>query len=84
MYNSVNIGPGNGLLLPDSTKPLPEPMLTYHERCSVAFRWEQFPITSICKFGLKMIFLKLLVHLIGANELTVGMKMSDPMFTYDH
>ena len=25
---SVNIGPGNGLL-PDGTKPLPEPMLTY-------------------------------------------------------
>ena len=25
----VNIGPGNGLL-PDGTKPLPEPMLTYH------------------------------------------------------
>ena len=27
-YISVNIGPGNGLV-PDSTKPLPEPMLTY-------------------------------------------------------
>ena len=26
----VNIGPGNGLL-PDGTKPLPEPMLTYHK-----------------------------------------------------
>ena len=26
----VNIGSGNGLL-PDSTKPLPEPMLTYHQ-----------------------------------------------------
>ena len=25
----VNIGLGNGLL-PDGTKPLPEPMLTYH------------------------------------------------------
>ena len=25
----VNIGSGNGLL-PDGTKPLPEPMLTYH------------------------------------------------------
>ena len=25
----VNIGSGNGLV-PDSTKPLPEPMLTYH------------------------------------------------------
>ena len=27
---SVNIGPGNGLV-PDGTKPLPEPMLTYHQ-----------------------------------------------------
>ena len=26
----VNIGSGNGLL-PDSTKPLPEPMVTYHQ-----------------------------------------------------
>ena len=26
----VNIGSGNGLL-PDGTKPLPEPMLTYHQ-----------------------------------------------------
>ena len=26
----VNTGSGNGLL-PDSTKPLPEPMLTYHQ-----------------------------------------------------
>ena len=26
----VNIGSGNGLL-PDGTKPLPEPLLTYHQ-----------------------------------------------------
>ena len=26
----VNIGSGNGLL-PEGTKPLPEPMLTYHQ-----------------------------------------------------
>ena len=26
----VNLGPGNGLL-PDGTKPLPEPMLIYHQ-----------------------------------------------------
>ena len=36
----VDIGSGNGLL-PDSTKALPEPMLTYHHSCSVAFIWEQ-------------------------------------------
>ena len=29
-------------LLPDGTKPLPEPMLTYHQRGSVAYFWEQF------------------------------------------
>ena len=35
----VNIGPGNGLL-PDDTKPLPEPMLTYHQLgiCSIHLR----------------------------------------------
>ena len=37
----VNIGSANGLL-PDSTKPLPEPMLTNHHRCYMAFNWEQF------------------------------------------
>ena len=37
----VNMGSGNGLLL-DSTKPLPELMLTYHWRYLVAFTWEQF------------------------------------------
>ena len=31
-----NTGSGNGLL-PDSTKPLPEPMLTHHQKGSVAF-----------------------------------------------
>ena len=37
----VSIGPGNGLL-PDGTKPLPEPMLTYHQWSLVAFTWGQF------------------------------------------
>ena len=32
----VNIGSGNGLL-PDSTKPLPEPMLTHHHQGRVTF-----------------------------------------------
>ena len=34
-------GSGNGLL-PDATEPLPEPMLTKHQLCSVAFTWEQY------------------------------------------
>ena len=33
----VNSGSGNGLL-PDGTKPLPEPMLTYHQWDSVALK----------------------------------------------
>ena len=39
--NRVNIASGNGLL-PDGTKPLPEPILTYHQSCFLAFTWEQF------------------------------------------
>ena len=34
----VNIGSGNGLL-PDGTKPLPEPRLTNYQRGLVAFIW---------------------------------------------
>ena len=37
----VNIGLGNGLL-PDGTKPLPEPMLTDHQRSPVTFILGQF------------------------------------------
>ena len=35
----VDIGSGNGLL-PDGTKPLPEPMLTYHQKGLVGVRWD--------------------------------------------
>ena len=37
----VNIGSGNGLV-PEATKPLPEPMLTYHWRGFMTFTWEHF------------------------------------------
>ena len=37
----VNIGSGNGLL-PDGTKPLPEPMLTYHKYGPVVIAQELF------------------------------------------
>ena len=37
----VKTGSGNGLL-PDGTKPWPEPMLTYHQWGLVAFMWGQF------------------------------------------
>ena len=34
----VNTGSSNGFV-PDGTKPLPEPMLTYHSGGLVAFTW---------------------------------------------
>ena len=37
----VNISSGNGLL-PDGTKPLPDPMLTYHQWGLTTFLWGQF------------------------------------------
>ena len=37
----VNIVSGNGLM-PDGTKPLPKPLLTYHQQGPVAFISEQF------------------------------------------
>ena len=37
----VNICSGNGLL-PDGNKPLPEPMLTYHQSGPETFTWGQF------------------------------------------
>ena len=45
MWIWVNTGSGNGLL-PNSTKPLPELLLTYHQRCSLAFNWRQFHING--------------------------------------
>ena len=50
--NSINIGSGNGLL-PDSIKPLPEPMLSDHQWSPVTFILGQFhkrlPQPSITK-----------------------------------
>ena len=63
----VNIGSGNGLL-PDGTKPLPEPMLTYHQWGNAPFMWGQFQ-PSITKISLKITSLKFIPNLPGANEL---------------
>ena len=53
-----HIGSGNGLL-PDGTKPLPEPMFTLHEWDSVAFNWEQLhgecPSYYFVRMSLKII-----------------------------
>ena len=42
----VNIGSGNGLL-PDGTKPLPEPMLTHHQCGSVALTQDQLHMNCL-------------------------------------
>ena len=49
----VKIGSGNSLM-PDGTKPLLPPMMTYHQRCSVASPWGKFhrktyPVKSVWK-----------------------------------
>ena len=72
--NLVSIASGNGLL-PDGTKPLPEPMLTCHQSGSVAVTRQhklyqgmlKISITEIC---LKSVHWTLLPHLPETNELT--------------
>ena len=56
----VNIGSGNGLL-PDGTKPLPEPVLTDHQwsPSDIHIREisREMPQTSIIKIHLKITYL---------------------------
>ena len=52
-YIWINIGSGNGLL-PDGTKPLPEPMLTYHQRGPVKASEHEMHQLSITRIGLKI------------------------------
>ena len=52
----VKIGSNNGLV-PDGTKPLPEPLLNYPQWGSVTITWWQFhkiPQPSIIKISLKI------------------------------
>ena len=68
----VSIGSDNGLL-PEDSKPLPEPMLTTHLLKSTdihlrAVSQEVLP-PSITKFSLKITFLKFHSNLPGSNEL---------------
>ena len=65
----VNLGSGNGLL-PDGTKPLPEPMLTLHYWGSVAVIWEQLHSMHPSYYSEESVW-KLLLDLPGANELTM-------------
>ena len=67
----VNIRSGNGLL-PDGTKPLPEPMLIYHQQVPLAFIWVQFYKRYLSYLSLKLAgkFLSSnLSNLLVANEL---------------
>ena len=54
----------NILLSFDGTKPLPDPLLPYHQWCIVAFTWGQFHIKCPSYLSLT------LPHLPGANELS--------------
>ena len=51
----VNIGSGNGLL-PDGTKPLPEPMLTDHQYIKAIS--QEMPQPPMTKIRLKITYLK--------------------------
>ena len=51
----VNIGSGNGLL-PDGTKPLPEPMLTDHQWSPVTFILRQFHKRCLNHQSLKFVW----------------------------
>ena len=70
----VNFGSGNGLL-PDGTKPLPEPMLTNHQRSPndihIRAISQEMPQTSITKIHLKFTYLNIYSNFPGANELSL-------------
>ena len=62
----VNTGSGNGLL-PDGTKPLPEPMLTSHQQDPLAF----IPRLYLLNISIHTLYLKFISQprLLGDNEL---------------
>ena len=66
----VNTGLGNGLLL-DSTKPLPEPLLTNHQLGFVPFTFkisQEMIKRFILDNNLKTTNLKLQPHLLGTKS----------------
>ena len=65
----VNIGSGNGLL-PDGTKPLPEPTLTYHHWGFVSFTiLHEMHKIFVFDIHLKITNKKLQPHPLEVNEL---------------
>ena len=74
----VNISSGNGLL-PDGTKPLPEPMLTDHQSSDNQLRAisQKLPQSSITKISLNITYVKCHSNLPGDNELKVHQTLLD-------
>ena len=66
--NRVNTGSCNSLL-PDDTKPLPEPILSSHSQSDIHPKSisQPAPSLSFCMVSLKIILLKLSPHLPGTN-----------------
>ena len=64
----INNGSGKGLL-PDGTKPLPEPKLTCHQWSLVALTWQQFNCSRyrFIRMSLKIALLRLYPHLTEDN-----------------
>ena len=75
----VNIGSGNGLL-PDGTKPLPEPMLTDHQWSPMTFILGQFHKKCLNHKSLKSVtYLIFHSNFPGANELMAWVLMPTPL-----
>ena len=68
-----DIGPGQHWLwewlVADDTKPLPEPMLTYDQRCSMAFTWEK--LHKKCSWTLSVTCIRRL-HFQNYNHISQG------------
>ena len=75
----VNIGSCNGLL-PDGTKPLLEPVLTYHQSCLVAFTGEL--MNFICNMLLEIRLFKITTRVQWVNKLVRSSKHIDSDFRY--
>ena len=63
----VNAGPGNGLL-PDGTKSLPEPMLTYPKYGLMTFIWGQFHERYLSQWPLKSAWNLLIWNLLWISQ----------------
>ena len=73
----VNIGSDNGLL-PDGTKPLPEPMLIYHHHHFIFSRllWLLIVVTAITVFT-ALVLLQVIEYFQYRNTVNVEIKAVD-------